>query len=148
MGIMKLQILMHFLASGLSALSVWYVLSASNNVCALLHKLVASNTCITCWAGWERWNMGMASDQPIVQLASSGSFNWKENHLYAWWYWSIYKSCGTDWESSASNYNGSRLNRSYGFIVVSAYLCCFNLVLVMMLCVYLICWWHFNVIFP
>ena len=125
---MKLQILMLFLAFGLSALSAWYILNALNNVCAILHQLVGANNFVTCWTGWERWNLGMASDKPIVQLASAGSSNWKENHLYAWWYRSIYKSCGTDWESSASNYNGSRLNCAYGFIVVSECLSCFSLV--------------------
>lgn len=118
-------------------------INASSNVDVLLYLLVAANNFIICSTGGERWNMGMASDKPTVQLASSGSSDWKENHMYAWWYWSFYKSCGTNWVSSAANYDGSRLNCPYGFIVVSAYLCCFSLVLVVIPCFCSICKWHF-----
>ena len=75
---------------------------------------------LTCLTGWERWNMGMASDKQIVQLAPSGCSNWEKDHLYAWWHWKIHKSCGTNREYSASNYNGSGLNSSHWLVVVSA----------------------------
>ena len=104
-------------------------------LCILCVTLVTN--LMACVTGWERWNMGMASHKPFIQLASSGCSNWKENHLYAWWHWSVNKSCWTDWESTASNYNGSRVDCSYGFIMVRSCYCfvltmkysihCFNL---------------------
>lgn len=117
---MRLQISMLFSVSGLNVLSAWYVIICTKNVLVSLYRLVAATNFMAYWTGWEGWNLGLASDKSIVQLASSSCSNWKENNLYAWWYWSLNKSCGTDWESSTANHNGSRLNCSYGFIVVSA----------------------------
>ena len=68
--------------------------------------------------GRERWDLGMASNKPIVQLASLGSSNWEKDNLYAWGYRKVNKSHRTDWKSSASNHNGSRFYSSHGSFMV------------------------------
>lgn len=70
------------------------------------------------WTGRARWNMDLATHKSVVQLASTGSPNREENYLHAWWHWSVYKSCRTDWEPTTPNCDGSRLGCSHGFIVV------------------------------
>lgn len=50
--------------------------------------------------------MGMDTVQSTFQLPPTGCTNRKENHLYAWWHWEIYKFCRTDREARKTHYNG------------------------------------------
>lgn len=75
---------------------------------------------IVSWIGRERWNMDMAPNKQIVQLASPCCIDWEKDNLYAWWHREIDKPCRTDREYSASNCYGSWINCSYGSIMVSS----------------------------
>lgn len=134
---MRQQISMHCLDFGLSASNAWYL--CQSLICFFwinfffferffcwINLSVFRQLKPASWTGRTRWNMDLATHKSVVQLASTCSPNWEENYLHAWWHWSVYKSCRTDWEPTAPNCNGSRLSCSHGFIVVSKllYLIC------------------------